>query len=192
MTALMPSIESEPAAQAEARQAEAALIRGAKAGDTRAFEQLYRRHVGKVYALALRMTGKPELAEELAQDAFVKAWESLEAFRGDSAFGTWLYRLSANVVIDHQRKQKSWFSRFSSTEDEDYVEPAAPAADHGTRRDLDAAIARLPSGARTVFVLHDVAGWQHEDIAVRTGTAVGTCKAQLHRARRLLQEWLSL
>ncbi|MBI2380994.1 MAG: sigma-70 family RNA polymerase sigma factor [Gammaproteobacteria bacterium] len=186
----MPLTDTGSAEEA-GREREAPLIRGARAGDTKAFEQLYRLHVGRVYALCLRMTARTELAEDLTQDAFVKAWQSLDSFRGDSAFGTWLHRLAANVVIDHQRKQKSWFSRFSSTDDEDFVEPAAPRESHGLRRDLDSAIAQLPPGARTVFVLHDVAGWQHDEIAERTGTAVGTCKAQLHRARKLLQEWLS-
>lgn len=190
MTILEQAIDKDMARLSEAPADEAPLVRGARAGDVRAFEALYRRHVGRVYGLCLRLTGKPETAEDLAQESFIRAWEKLDLFRGDSAFGTWLYRLSANVVIDYQRKQRSWFSRFVSTEDEGFVEPWTEVK-HGLRRDLDAAIASLPPGARTVFVLHDVEGWQHDEIAARTGTAVGTCKAQLHRARKLLQEGLS-
>lgn len=190
MTALEASIDSGTGPRQGSSLDEAPLIRGARAGDTRAFEALYRRHVGRVYGLCLRLTAKPETAEELTQDAFIRAWESLDGFRGDSAFGTWLYRLTANVVIDYQRKQRSWFSRFSSTEEDGFIEPWVEVS-HGERRDLDKAIAKLPAGARTVFVLHDVEGWQHDEIAAHTGTAVGTCKAQLHRARKLLQEWLT-
>lgn len=166
------------------------LVRSARDGDRRAFEALYRRHVGRVYGLCLRLTGHIANAEELTQDAFVRAWSSLDSYRGDAAFGTWLYRLTANVVIDHQRKQRSWFSRFSSIDDESFIEMGHEIA-HGDRRDLEAAIAKLPKGARQVFVLHDIEGWQHDEIAEKTGTAVGTCKAQLHRARKLLQECLS-
>lgn len=168
---------------------DAPLVRAAREGDKHAFEALYRRHVGRVYALCLRLTGHAANAEELTQDAFVRAWTRLEHFRGEALFATWLYRLTANVVIDHQRKQRSWFSRFSSMDDEGFIEPSHEIA-LGERRDLEAAIAKLPKGARQVFVLHDIEGWQHDEIAARTGTAVGTCKAQLHRARQLLQGWL--
>lgn len=190
MTVLESSLDTGICPETGASE-DAPLIRGARAGDTRAFEALYRRHVGRIYGLCLRLTATPELAEELTQETFIKAWQNLAGFRGDSAFSTWLFRLAANLVIDHQRKQRSWFSRFSSTDDEGFIEPWHEPVD-GVRRDLEAAIAKLPSGARTVFVLHDVEGWQHDEIANHTGTAVGTCKAQLHRARKLLKEWLSL
>jgi len=167
---------------------ETGLLRAANAGDRRAFETLYRRHVGRVYALCLRLTADPNTAEELTQDAFVRAWQRLAIFRGESRFATWLHRLTVNVVCDHQRRARPWRRFWSAiTTDEAQAVSFGPEA----RLDLDAAIRKLPTRARMVFVLHDVEGWQHEEIAASTGTAVGTSKAHLHRARQLLKEWLS-
>ncbi len=168
-----------------------ALIGAARSGDRRAFERLYRRHVGRVYALCLRLTAHVETAEELTQEAFVRAWQRLSSFRGDSAFGTWLHRLTVNVVFDEQRSRHAWFRRMTSIDDDVDAEPDPHPVSNADRHDLEAAIRRLPRGARTVFVLHDVEGWQHEEIATRGGIAVGTSKAHLHRARQLLKEWLS-
>ena len=172
---------------------EAQSIRAAIAGDRRAFEGLYRAHVGRVHALCLRLCAHAATAEELTQEAFVRAWQRLATFRGDSAFSTWLHRLAVNVVFDHQRAQRPWYRRTVSLDDErDAVEALADRGSRpADRHDLDAAIRRLPRGARTVFVLHDVEGWQHDEIAARAGIAVGTSKAHLHRARSLLKEWLS-
>jgi RNA polymerase sigma factor (sigma-70 family) len=172
---------------------DAPLIDAARAGDRRAFETLYRLHVGRVYALCLRLTAHVETAEELTQEAFVRAWQRLASFRGDSAFGTWLHSLTVNVVLDQRRAQRPWFQRLTSIDDEQLaaLEQRNPPA-HADRHDLETAIRRLPPGARTVFVLHDVEGWQHDEIASRGGIAVGTSKAHLHRARQLLKEWLSL
>jgi len=170
-------------------------IRAALAGDRRAFEGLYRAHVGRVHALCLRLSANAATAEELTQEAFVRAWQRLATFRGDSAFATWLHRLAVNVVFDHQRAQRPWYRRTASLDDERDAVDALPdrsSASPGDRHDLEAAIRRLPRGARTVFVLHDVEGWQHDEIAARAGIAVGTSKAHLHRARTLLREWLSL
>jgi RNA polymerase sigma-70 factor (ECF subfamily) len=166
------------------------LLRAAGAGDRHAFETLYRRHVGRVYALCLRLTAESHTAEELTQEAFVRAWQRLAKFRGDSQFSTWLHRLTVNVVCDHQRRarwRKFWIAAEADTDVAD-----APAFGVEIQHDLDAAIHRLPERARTVFVLHDVEGWQHEEIAASTGTAIGTSKAHLHRARQLLREWLSI
>jgi RNA polymerase sigma-70 factor (ECF subfamily) len=164
------------------------LVRRAQAGDTAAFEGLYRVHVGRVYALCLRLTGDRMSAEELTQDAFVRAWERLDTFRGESAFFSWLYRLTVNVVLGERRANRRYTLRFVSVDDE----PAHSAAPRpaGLRMDLDQAIAALPPGAREVFVLHDVEGYKHEEIAGMTGLAAGTSKAHLHRARRLLREHL--
>ncbi len=172
---------------------DAPLIDAARSGDRRAFEALYRLHVGRVYALCLRLTAHVETAEELTQEAFIRAWQRLASFRGDSAFGTWLHTLTVNVVLDQRRAQRPWFQRLASIDDAQIaaLEQHSPPS-HADRHDLESAIRALPPGARTVFVLHDVEGWQHDEIASRGGIAVGTSKAHLHRARQLLKEWLSI
>ncbi len=173
---------------------DARLIDAARAGDRRAFESLYTQHVGRVYAVCLRLTAHVQTAEELTQEAFVRAWQKLSSFRGDSTFATWLHRLAVNVVLDQQRAQRPWFRRLISIDDAAQavaLEQTRVVSD-ADQYDLESAIRRLPRAARTVFVLHEVEGWQHDEIAARTGTAVGTSKAHLHRARQLLKEWLSL
>lgn len=158
-----------------------------------AFEQLYRDHHGRVYAVCLRMTADPGRAEELTQDVFLRAWSKLSSFRGDAAFSTWLHRLTVNVVLGERRSQGKRWARLVMSEDMAPYEDRDRSASHrtaGTGMDLEAAISALPEGARTVFVLYEVEGYRHEEIAEMTGTAVGTSKAQLHRARRLLREAL--
>lgn len=164
---------------------ETVLIEAAQEGDVRAFERLYRLYIGRVYAVCVRMAANAVEAEESAQEAFVRAWEKLNTFRGDSAFGTWLYRLAVNVVVTRYRRELRRADRESAA-----AEPwsCGGLSDPGLRLDLDAAIAALPTGARAVFVLHDVEGYRHEEIAEMTGIAVGTSKAHLHKARRLLRE----
>lgn len=165
------------------------MVAAASGGDEPAFEQLYRAHVGRVYALAVRLADDVSHAEQLTQDVFVRAWERLATFRGDSAFGTWLHRLAVNVIISDRRS--AWRRGRVETVADDLVELApAVSAPAGARMDLDAAIAALPPGARTVFVLHDVEGYEHGEIATLTGIAAGTSKAQLFRARRLLRKAL--
>ena len=166
------------------------LIHRAQQGEQAAFEALYRAHVGRVYALCLRLTADAAHAEELTQDAFVRAWERLAGFRGESAFASWLYRLTVNVVFLHRRTARRRELRVFATDDPAAFE--APGSGEGGRGvDLERAVAALPPGARQVFVLHDVEGYRHEEIARLTGIAVGTSKAQLFRARRLLREALS-
>lgn len=166
-------------------------VRRAQQGETAAFEQLYHAHVGRVYALCLRLCGDSGRAEELTQDVFVRAWEKLGSFQGKSAFSTWLHRLAVNVVLGDKRSEGVRVHRvFSTDEPEKYETPSTRSQDPGNAMDLERAIAKLPPGARTVFVLHDVEGYKHEEIAEMQGSAVGTCKAQLHRARRLLREAL--
>jgi RNA polymerase sigma-70 factor (ECF subfamily) len=162
----------------------------AQQGDHDAFEQLYRLHAGRVYALCLRMAGDAVEARRLTQDVFVRAWERLSSFRGESAFSSWLHRLAVNVVLADRRAAGRRLRRVVTSSD-------APAHDGATggdwtpeRLDLEEAIAALPPGARAVFVLYDIEGYGHEEIAAMTGIAVGTSKAQLHRARRLLREAL--
>lgn len=165
-------------------------VRRAQAGDHQAFETIYRRCVGRVYALCLRLAGDEAEADELTQEAFVRAWRKLPSFRGDSAFGSWLHRLTTNVVFERWRaegRRRDRVVTIGASQDLDRVEhrPSPRLA-----LDLERAIAGLPAGARTVFVLHDIEGHRHREIAELTGLAEGTCKAQLHRARKLLRERL--
>jgi RNA polymerase sigma-70 factor (ECF subfamily) len=171
------------------------LVRQAAAGDSRAFEQLYRMHVDRIYGLCCRLChGDSARAEQSTQDAFVRAWEKLGSFRGESRFGTWLHRLTVNVVLGEHRLLKRWvsFEDGVGTEDESSGDAlmAAQPEDTSLKMDMERALSRLPKGARTVLVLHDIEGYQHEEIAALTGIAVGTSKAQLHRARRLMRGWL--
>ena len=162
----------------------------AGAGDRRAFERLYREHVDRVYSLCLRMCGDRGAAEELVQDVFVRAWEKLTLFRGESSFSTWLHRLAVNVVLNARKGDGRRRSRIDESVED--LETLPHSSDHaGERMDLQAAIALLPPGARKVFVLHDVQGYKHEDIAELLGMTSGGSKAQLHRARMLLREALS-
>lgn len=174
----------------EAEAAEHHEVRAAQGGDLDAFERLYRAHVGRVLALCARMTGDRTMAEDLTQETFVKAWEKLASFRGESAFGSWLHRVAANVVLDHARSQGRRPRKVETAGDEDALTAPGPARDSASAVDLERALAALPEGARTAFVLHDVHGFSHEEIARLAGQAAGTSKAQLHRARVLLREAL--
>ena len=166
------------------------LVRRAQQRDTRAFEQIYRSHVHRVYALCLRMAANQRRAEELTQRAFLAVWEKLPGFRHESAFSSWLYRLAVNLVLTEFRAERRRARWVFSTEDPSALETAVETPPAGIRLDLEQAIAALPPQARAVFVLHDVEGWKHEEIARQLGVATGTTKAQLHRARKLLQEAL--
>lgn len=162
----------------------------ASGGDETAFESLYREHAGRVYALCLRLSGDRGRAAELTQDVFVRCWEKLGTFRGESAFGSWLYRLAVNVVWMANRGDRRREHRVVPVAEPDVHERGTASATPGSGIDLERAIAGLPEGAREVFVLFDIEGYGHEDIARMTGIAVGTSKAQLFRARRLLRERL--
>lgn len=162
----------------------------ARAGDPDAFEALYRTHVGRVHALSLRLTGDVSAAADLTQDTFVRAWEALDSFRGDSAFGSWLFRLTVNVFLGDKRRAGRRERRVFAVSEPGLLERPGDAGSAGATLDLETAIAALPERARMVFVLHDVEGYQHGEIAVMTGVAEGTSKAQLFRARRLLREAL--
>jgi RNA polymerase sigma-70 factor (ECF subfamily) len=170
--------------------AESELIRRAKRGDLTAFEELFRLNQGRIYALCLRMVADPGRAEDLTQDAFVRAWQKLGSFRAHSAFGTWLHRLTINVVLGDLRSRKRWESRTSDLESTEPTLSARPRRDSVAAVDLEQAIAALPTQARSVFVLHDVEGYKHREIADMIGLAEGTCKAHLHRARQLLRKRL--
>lgn len=161
------------------------LVERARSGDARAFEALYREHLGRVYALCLRMTADPAAAEEATQRTFVTAWQRLGGFRGEGAFSTWLHRIAVNAVLQGRRSAL----RHPVQAAPDEIRAATPPHP-GVRMDLERAIATLPEGARQVFVLHDVEGWPHDDVAAALGVTAGTSKSQLHRARGLLREAL--
>jgi len=178
----------------------AGWIRRARDGDVQAFERLYRAHLPRVYALTLRMTADPDRAEDLTQDAFVRAWGRLSSFRGDSAFGTWLHRLAVNVVLGDLRSRGRWQEEaLDGALDGAPAGEARPAPPRALRTgparagetvDLERAVAALPPRARAVLVLHDIEGYRHREIAELLGVTEGTSKAQLSRARRLLREAL--
>jgi RNA polymerase sigma-70 factor (ECF subfamily) len=183
----MIAMQAEPTA---ALPPASMVVRRAQKGDVAAFEQLYHENLGRVFALCLRLSGDRGRAEELTQDVFVRAWEKLGSFEGKSAFSTWLHRLAVNVVLGDRRSEKSRTAKVMVTDDLEAFDTGSPVHDPGISIDLERAIATLPPGARAVLVLHDVEGYRHDEIAEMHGTAVGTCKAQLHRARRLLRERL--
>jgi RNA polymerase sigma factor (sigma-70 family) len=171
------------------------LVERARKGDVDAFERLYRLHAGRVYALCLRLAGNAVEARELTQDTFVRAWEALPRFRADASLTTWLHRIAVNAMLERRRGDKRRTARVSLAEDEDDAESLAgvvSAPDVATAIDLERAIASLPPGVRRAFVMHDVEGYTHEEIATMTGLAAGTLRAQLHRARQLLIRALSL
>jgi len=164
----------------------------AATGDRQAFERLYRTHVNRVFAVCARMVNDRTHAEELTQDVFVRAWDKLSLFRGEAAFGTWLHRLAVNVVLNARKTEGRRRSRFETEGDEiEAVPQGAAVSVPGASIDLDAAISRLPPGARRVFILHDVEGYKHEEVADMLGITAGGSKAQLHRARHLLRQTLN-
>ena len=170
---------------ADVDRADAALAAG---GDAIAYERLYRRHVDRIHSLTRRMLG-PEHADDATQDIFVRAWQKLGLFRGDAAFGTWLHRLAINVVLGRRGDLGKARSRFS--DDERVLDRlAARPASVDERVDYEAALALLPAGARQIFVLHDVEGYKHEEIAELLQVSAGTSKSQLHRARMVLRQHL--
>ncbi len=158
-------------------------------GDAKAFARLYEEHKDRVFGLARRMAG-PEHAAELTQDVFVRAWQKLGTFRGEARFGTWLHRLAVNLILSRRASFATQRARFL---DGETVLESLPSRSAGREHhmDFEAAIGRLPDGARAIFVLHDVEGYRHEEIAALLGVTSGTTKAQLHRARMLLRGYLS-
>ena len=178
---------------------EAVAIRRAQQGDAAAFERLYQLHKGRVYSLCLRMLGNPAEAEDLAQEAFLQLFRKVATFRGESAFSTWLHRLTVNVVLMHLRKKV-----LPQVPIDEPVEPdeagEGPRWEPGAedpvlvgsidRVTLEEAIAKLPHGYRLVFILHDVEGYEHNEIAALLGCSVGNSKSQLHKARLRLRDLL--
>jgi RNA polymerase sigma-70 factor (ECF subfamily) len=186
-TPLPQALVSQAVVDAD-NDADAALARRAASADVGAFEQLYRRHHRRVHGVIVRLVGQAGArAEDLTQEAFVRAWQALPAFRFESAISTWLHRLAVNTALMELRARRSrpWH------EDDDALDTAASidTASHAMLgRDLEQAVATLPPRARAVLILHDVEGWKHDEIAQSLGMAVGSSKAQLHRARGLLRD----
>jgi len=182
--------EARSQQDAERRLRERQRVKEAQEGNVAAYEELYRDNVGRVYGLCLRLAGDAALAEELTQDVFVRAWQKIGAFRGESAFSTWLYPIAVNTALSERRSRSRRQARFLATDDlEAFDKPERPAGPE-SGIDLERALDRLPEGARAIFVLHDIEGFKHEEIAAHSGIATGTSKAQLHRARKLLREAL--
>lgn len=181
-----PSLDIAAEAVAEA---DAALVRSAAGGDTAAFASIYRRHAGRVHGVISRLVGgQGARAEDLTQEAFVRAWQALPKFRFESAFSTWLHRLAVNTALMELRSRRGG-PRFDDDEEALDEVGTADSAGQGAALslDLERAVATLPPRARAVLVLHDVEGWKHEEIAAELGMATGSSKAQLHRARQLLR-----
>jgi RNA polymerase sigma-70 factor (ECF subfamily) len=175
--------------------ADVELARRCREGDGAAFDELYRRHAGRLYSLAFRMAGSAQEAEDLLQEVFLHAHRKLGSFRGDSTLGTWLYRLAVNQCLDFLRGRQNRMNRASTSFDDEGVEepvavaPAVPTA--VSRIDLERAIARLPPGCRAAFVLHDVEGFDHHEVGRLLGVSEGTSKSQVHKARMKLRAMLS-
>lgn len=164
-------------------ETESQLVALSQQGDRKAYEKLYQANVGKIYALCMRLCGQKELAEDMTQESFIRAWQKIDQFHGDSAFGSWLYRLSSNVAIGYLRQQSKWkLVEYLPALHEDHYETGS---DHSM--DIDRALMSLPDQARSVVILHEYLGYQHDEISNLTGIAIGTSKSHLHRARKLLK-----
>ena len=167
------------------------LIARCQEGDVEAFEILYRQHAARLYTLACRMAGSPEDGEDLLQEIFLQAHRKLGSFKGDSAIGTWLYRLALNHCLDYVRSRQAKMSKVTETLDADAsFQPTARRETPIARIDLERAIARLPEGCREAFVLHDVEGFDHQEVGRRLGIAEGTSKSQVFKARMKLRSML--
>ena len=167
----------------------------AASGDRRAFERLYRTHVNRVFTICTRMCGSRVRGEELTQDVFVRAWEKLPQFRGDAQFSTWIHRVAVNIALTDRKNEARSRKRLVEDEaeggGETPLQKASVTPGYGDRMDITAAMENLPPGARKIFVLHDIEGYKHEEIAEMCGITAGGSKAQLHRARLLLREALT-
>jgi RNA polymerase sigma-70 factor, ECF subfamily len=184
----------KPAASAAATETQ--LIARAQQGDEEAFAALFEAHKRRVYSLCLRMLGNPTEAEDLTQEAFLQLFRKIATFRGESAFSTWLHRLAVNVVLMHLRKKGLNQISLDETENSqgepikrDYGDDDRRLVGSIDRIGLNRAISELPPGYRTVFILHDVEGYEHNEIAEIMNCSIGNSKSQLHKARLKLREW---
>lgn len=168
------------------------LVARCRQGDPEAFEEVYHAHAPRLYGLARRLVG-PAAADDLLQDIFLAAFRKLHQYRGESALGTWLFRLATNVCLDHLRSRSTRSARLEGAFDEHATasgSSAGPIRGVVTRLDFERALAGLPDGARTVFVLHEVEGLEHQEVAALLGISEGTSKSQLHKARMRLRQQL--
>lgn len=164
----------------------------AQRGDMQAFERIYQQHAGRVNALCRRLAVDVNRADELLQDVFVRAWEKLESFRGESSLESWLHRVTVNVFLAAERGDKRRRAHEDVVDDDSYeLSTSTAPVDVGDQIDLERAIATLPPGARMAFVMHDIEGYSHDEIAAMSGIAAATVRVQLHRARRHLMEALT-
>ena len=169
------------------------LIKAVQGGDKQAYNRLYQAYIGQVYGLCFRLTGEKMLAEDAAQEVFIQLWRKIGNFKGDSKFSTWLHTVTSNITISYIRKQKGWLQKIFNIEDFVDMNGGAgllEAEESSSNVDIESYVARLPDRARIVFVLHAIEGYRHEEIATMTNMAVGTSKAQFHRAKHLLKEWM--
>ena len=182
------SLERQRSSESETVGDDASDVAAAAAGDVRAFERMYRRHVARIHSTAVRMLGAEE-ADDATQDVFVRAWQRLGQFRGDSAFGTWLFRLGVNVMLS--RREVVATRQRRHVDDAELIDTlSARDASPELGLDFEAAMQRLPPGMRQIFVLHDIEGYKHDEIAAMLGIAQGTSKSQLHRVRMVLRRYL--
>jgi len=182
------SLDRSDSSEGEAAGEDASDVAAAASGDVRAFERVYRRHVARIHTTAARMLGAEE-ADDATQDVFVRAWQRLGQFRGDSRFGTWLFRLALNVILSRREVVATRARRH--VDDAELVDTlSTPNHPPEIGVDFEAALQRLPPGMRQIFVLHDIEGYKHDEIAAMLGIAQGTSKSQLHRVRMLLRRYL--
>jgi RNA polymerase sigma factor (sigma-70 family) len=166
------------------------IVRRAITGDSEAFLTVYQKHLPCIYAVCFRIVADHEKAEEVTQQALVRTWEALDSYRGESPLSAWIHRIAVNTALDYLRTRKRLNKRFEFTDDLEAFEKPEPSSFPEMKMDLEHAIATLPPQARAVVVLHDIEGYSHGEISGLLGIAIGTSKAHLHSARRLLKEVL--
>jgi RNA polymerase sigma-70 factor (ECF subfamily) len=188
MNPILSVVNNEDKELAEKFQLEKSLIDASKQGDKLAFKSLYQLHINQVYGLCFRLCADKSLAEDAAQEVFIQLWRKLDNFDGTSQFSTWLHSVTSNVTISYIRKQRGWWQKMFSIENTVAMESAAQGSIAETN--LERYIYQLPERARWVFVLHAIEGYRHEEIAKMLDMAVGTSKAQFHRAKNLIQGWI--
>jgi RNA polymerase sigma-70 factor (ECF subfamily) len=172
-----------------ASKSEMDLIKAVQDGNKQAYHLLYQQYIGQVYGLCYRLTAEKSMAEDAAQEVFIQLWRKIGNYQGDSKFSTWLHTVTSNITISYLRKQRGWLYRMTNFEDSSAANELAEES--SSTVDIESYILRLPERARLVFVLHAIEGYRHEEIATMTNMAVGSSKSQFHRAKQLLQEWMS-